>query len=212
MDARPDVSDAFVEVLRDHTAGDPMAPAVRRTNRSRRQIARRMTALGVSVSRRTVSQWLRRHGYRRRKALRTMAMGRHPDRNARFETIARRKGEYLAAGLPVLSMDTKKKELLGDFHRDGVIDTRETITTRDHDFPSRGGGQGIPHGLYDVGRNEGFVHLNTSHDTSEWACDSIAAWWERHGRARYPGATKLLPLCDGGGGNSATQYLFEEDL
>lgn len=212
MDLRPQVSEPFVEVLRDHTAGDPMNPDVRWTNLSRRQIARRMKARGTSVGRRIVGQLLRRHGYRRRKALKMKAMGRHPDRNAQFETITRRKGEYLAAGLPVLSIDTKKKELLGDFYRDGVIDTQETITTNDHDFPSRGGGKVIPHGLYDVGQNEGFVHLNTSRDTSELACDSIAAWWEQHGRTRYPGAKKLLLLCDGGGSNSASQYLFKEDL
>jgi hypothetical protein len=212
MEANPGVSEPFAEVLRDHTAGDPMNPDVRWTNPSRRQLARRMKALGTSVSRRTVGQLLRRHGYRRRKALKKTTMGRHPDRNAQFENIARLKGEYLAAGLPVLSIDTKKKELLGDFYRDGVVDTRETITTNDHDFPSRGGGKVIPHGLYDVGRNEGFVHLNTSHDTSELACDRIAAWWEQHGRMRYPGAQKVLVLCDGGGSNSATQYLFKEDL
>jgi hypothetical protein len=212
MEANPGVSEPFAEVLRDHTAGDPMNPDVKWTNLSRRQIARRMKASGTSVSRRTVGQLLRRHGYRRRKASKKKTLGRHPGRNAQFQTIARLKGEYLAAGLPVLSIDTKKKELLGDFYRDGVIDTRETITTNDHDFPSRGGGKVIPHGLYDVSRNEGFVHLNTSHDTSELACDSIAAWWERHGRTRYPGAKKLLLLCDGGGSNSATQYLFKEDL
>ena len=101
-------------------------------------------------------------------------------------------------------MDTKKKELLGDFYRDGKIDTQETIETNDHDFGSAGSGMVIPHGLYDVGRNQGFIHLNTSHDTSELACDSIAAWWEQHGRADYPRAKKLLVLCDGGGSNSAT--------
>jgi hypothetical protein len=212
MDVRPDVSEPFLGVLRDHTAGDPMNPAVRWTNLSRRQIARRMSGRGAAVSRRTVGQLLRHHGYRRRKAVKTTTMGRHPDRNAQFETIARLKGEYLAAGLPVLSIDTKKKELLGNFYRDGVIDTRQTIATNDHDFVSRGGGKVIPHGLYDVGRNEGFVHLNTSHDTSELACDSLAAWWDRHGRTRYPGAKQLLVLCDGGGSNSATQYLFKEDL
>src|SRR5271157_6515096 len=76
----------------------------------------------------------------------------------------------------------------------------------------RGGGTVIPHSLYDVGKNKGFVHLNTSHDTSELACDSLAAWWEEEGRAYYPKAKKLLLLCDGGGSNSATMYLFKEDL
>jgi hypothetical protein len=200
-------------VLEDHTAGDPMRLEVRWTNLSRRQIAKRIGGLGTPVSRHVVSQLLRKHRYRRRKALKKKTMGpRHPDRNAQFETIARLKKTYLKAGLPVISIDTKKKELLGDFYRDGTIDTQGTIATNDHDFGSAGSGTVIPHGLYDVGRNQGFVHLNTSHDTSELACDSIAAWWEGHGRVSYPGAKKLLVLCDGGGSNSASRYVFKEQL
>ena len=82
----------------------------------------------------------------------------------------------------------------------------------DHDFGSAGAGVVIPHSLYDVGRNQGFVHLNTSHDTSELACDSIATWWDQQGRSDYPEAKKMLVLCDGGGSNSASMYLFKEDL
>ena len=108
---------------------------------------------------------------------------RNPNRNAQFENIARLKAEYLKAGLPVISMDTKKKELLGNFYRDGKIDTQETIETNDHDFGSAGAAVVIPHSLYDVGKNKGFVRLNTSHDTSELACDSIEAWWDQEGRA-----------------------------
>lgn len=212
IDICPKVSEHFFQVLRHHTAGDPMNPEVKWTNLSRRQIARRISELGTPVSRRIVRQLLEQHGYRRRKAVKKVTMGSHPDRNAQFETIARFKAEYLDAGLPVLSIDTKKKELLGNFQRDGVIDTQETIATNDHDFASQGNGKLIPHGLYDIGRNEGFVHLNTSHDTSELACDSIATWWEQYGRERYPDAKKLLLLCDGGGSNSASQYLFKEDL
>jgi hypothetical protein len=206
------VKETFRQVLRDHTAGDPMNADVKWTNLSRRQIARRMTALGTLVSRRVVAQLLHEHGYRRRKAQKKKTMGQHADRNAQFENIARLKQEYLAAGLPVMSIDTKKKELLGNFHRAGVIETQEPIHTNDHDFRSQSEGTLIPHGLYDVGRNEGFVNLNTSHDTTELACDSIALWWEQHGRERYPTAKKLLLLCDGGGSNSANKYVFKEDL
>jgi hypothetical protein len=172
-----------------------------------------MEELGTPVSRDVVSQWLRKHGYRRRKAVKKKTMGpRHPDRNAQFENIARLKTKYLKAGFPVISIDTKKKELIGDFYRDGVIDAQETIAVNDHDFGSMGLGTVIPHGIYDVGRNLGFVHLNTSHDTSELACDSIAAWWEDHGQSAYCGAKKLLVLCDGGGSNSASRYVFKEQL
>jgi len=202
----------FLKVLQDHTAGDPMRTDVKWTNLSRRQIAQRMTELGTPVSRDVVSQLLRKHRFRRRKALKKKTMGHHRDRNAQFEKIARLKKQYLKAGLPVISIDTKKKELLGNFYRDGKIDTQETISTNDHDFGSAGAGVVIPHGVYDVGRNQGFIHLNTSHDTSELACDSIAAWWESDGRAAYPLAKKLLVLCDGGGSNSATRYVFKEEL
>ena len=167
----------FRKVLENHTAGDPMRLEVKWTNLSRRQIAKRMAELGTPVSRHVVSRLLKTHGYRRRKALKKKTMGpRHPDRNAQFENISRLKKKYLKVGLPVISIDTKKKELLGNFYRDGKIDTQETIETNDHDFHSAGAGTVIPHGIYDVGRNLGFVHLNTSHDTSELACDSIAAW------------------------------------
>jgi hypothetical protein len=203
----------FHEVLKDHTAGDPMRADVKWTNLSRRQIAQKLAERGTPVSRDVVSQLLRKHRYRRRKAQKKKTMGpRHPDRNAQFENIARLKKEYLEAGWPVISVDTKKKELLGDFYRDGVIDTQETIATNDHDFGSAGSGTVIPHGIYDVGRNLGFIHLNISHDTSELACDSIAAWWEEHGRPAYPRARKLLVLCDGGGSNSASRYVFKEGL
>ena len=209
----PAIEANFLKVLEDHTAGDPMRADVKWTNLSRRQIAKKLTELGTPVSRDVVSQLLRKHRYRRRKALKKKTMGpRHRDRNAQFENIARLKKKYLKAGWPVISIDTKKKELLGDFYREGTIDTQETIETNDHDFGSAGTGKVIPHGIYDVGRNQGYIHLNTSHDTSELACDSIAAWWEEHGRPAYPRAKKLLVLCDGGGSNSASQYVFKEDL
>ncbi len=186
---------------------------VRWTNLSRRQIAARVTELGTAISRHVVSQLLKKHRYRRRKARQARTMGpRHPDRNAQFENIGRLRREYLAAGLPVVSIDTKKKELLGDFYREGQIEAQGTIEVNDHDFGSMGSGTVIPHGIYDVGLNRGFVHLNTSHDTSELACDSIAAWWDDHGRTTYPRAKKLLVLCDGGGSNSASRYVFKEEL
>jgi hypothetical protein len=186
---------------------------VRWTNLSRRQIAARVTELGTPIGRHVASQLLRKHRYRKRKAIKARTMGpRHPDRNAQFENISRLKRQYLAAGLPVVSIDTKKKELIGDFYRDGQIEAQGAIEVNDHDFGSMGSGTVIPHGIYDMGLNRGFVHLNTSHDTSELACDSPAAWWDDHGRSAYPGATKLLVLCDGGGSNSASRYVFEEAL
>ena len=202
----------FLKVLKDHTAGDPMRVEVKWTNLSRRQISQRLKELGTPAGKQVVARLLHKHGFRRRKAQKKVAMGSHQDRNAQFENIARLKKEYLDAGLPVISIDTKKKELLGNFYRDGVIETRETIAVNDHDFSSKGQGTLIPHGIYDVARNLGYLHLNTSHDTTELACDSVAAWWQEFGQKEYPQAKKLLVLCDGGGSNSAAKYVFKEDL
>ena len=110
-------------------------------------------------------------------------MGGHADRNQQFENIARLKREYLASDNPIVSMDTKKKELIGNFYRAGHLLTQGVIKTFDHDFPSFASGVIIPHGLYDVKQNDGHVNLGTSHDTGEFACDSIERWWESRGRA-----------------------------
>jgi hypothetical protein len=126
----PAIAANFHKVLADHTAGDPMRLEVKWTNLSRRQIAKRLGDLGTLVSRDVVSHLPRTHGYRRRKALNKKTMGpRHPNRNAQFENIARLKKKYLKAGLPVISIDTKKKESLGNFYREGMIDTENTIRT-----------------------------------------------------------------------------------
>ena len=139
-------------------------------------------------------------------------MGQHADRNAQFERIAELKEQYLNAGHPVISIDTKKKETLGDFHRDGVTDAVEPTIVNDHDFASAGTGKVIPHGIYDVAKNEASVHLNGSCDTSELACDSIELWFREQGHRDYPEATELLVFCDGGGSNSSSHYIFKEDL
>jgi hypothetical protein len=139
-------------------------------------------------------------------------MGHHPDRNAQFENIVRLRRAYEASGDAVISIDTKKKELLGNFHRAGTTFTAETVETFDHDFGSASQGKLIPHGIYDMVNHQAHIHLNTSHDTSALCCDSVALWWEQAGRTAHPRAKRLLVLGDGGGSNSATQYLFKEDL
>jgi len=133
-------------------------------------------------------------------------------RNEQFENIARLKTEYTAAGNPIISMDTKKKEYLGNFYRDGQVYSRQAFQTYDHDFASFAEGIVIPHAIYDLGRNTGYLNLGTSKDTSEFACDSLRNWWYNQGRFDYPHATSLLILCDGGGSNDARHYLFKFDL
>lgn len=160
-----------------------------------------------------VAQLLERHHYRRRKAQKSKATGSHPHRNDQFETIERLITQYQEAGHAVLSMDTKKKELLGLLYRDGTLYTQDgAIEVYDHDWRSLATGVAIPHGLYDVVRNEGYIQIGTSHDTSEFACDSIRHWWHHHGCVHYPDLTHLLLLCDGGGSNSSRHYIFKADL
>jgi len=208
----PQLEDNLRQVLQEFTAGDPMREGVLWTNLSLRALSKRLAELGTPAGRRIIRRLLRKLNVGRRTARKKKTMGHHPDRNAQFENIARLRREYGDAGDPVISMDTKKKELLGNFHRPGTTYTAQTVETFDHDFGSAGHGKLIPHGIYDQARGHAHINLNTSHDTGELCCDSIALWWEEHGRAAYPQATRLLILCDGGGSNSATQYLFKEDL
>jgi hypothetical protein len=202
----------FLAVLRDHTAGDPMREDVKWTNLSRRRISRKLKELGTPAGKNVVSRLLHEHGYRRRKPQKKRTMGQHADRNAQFENMADLKEQYQSAGHPVLSIDTKKKEMLGNFHRDGVTDAVDPTIVNDHDFASASDGKVIPHGIYDVAKNEASVHLNGSCDTSELACDSIGLWFDEQGSTDYPDATELLVLCDGGGSNSSSHYIFKEDL
>lgn len=133
-------------------------------------------------------------------------------RNAQFEYIAELRDRYEADGNPIVSMDTKKKEMIGNFYRDGFLYTTAERHTYDHDFVSAADGVIIPHAIYDLQLNKGFINLGTSRDTSQFACDSLRNWWQQEGRYDYPDATSLLLLCDGGGSNNARHYLFKQDL
>jgi len=109
-------------------------------------------------------------------------------------------------------MDTKKKEMIGNFYHNGKLYVREPIKVLDHDFPSYSEGKIVPHGLYDVGLNKAHVNLGTSVDTTEFACNSVAHWWKNYGKRDYPSATKLLLMCDGGGSNPSNSPLFRQAL
>jgi hypothetical protein len=212
VEALPDLLSAFHAVLEDHTAGDPMKQEVLWTHLTPKEICLDLAESDLYVSEEVIRQLLRDQGYRRRQPQKYLDMGEHPDRDAQFQNLARLKTQYLEAGEPLLSIDTKKKELLGTFYRDGRLYTRHGLFVWDHDFPSYATGVVIPYGLYDLKRKFGYVSLGTSHDTSEFACDSIAWWWDAYGQHHYPNAKSVCLLCDGGGSNSADKYLFKEDL
>ena len=182
-----------------------MRENVRWTNVTQKEIAARLAAVGTPMSVTVVKGLLRKDRYGKRKAQKAQAMGHHPNRNAQFEYSAQLKQTSLESKHPIVSLVTKKKELLGNFYRPGHLYTQEVVKTCDHDFLSAALGVVIPHGVYDVKRNQGHVTLGTSPDTSEFASDSLRRWWQSQGHAAYPRATSLLLLCDGGGSNSAGQ-------
>jgi hypothetical protein len=199
-------------VLQEHTAGSPVESELVWTDLTAADIAERLTERGLPVSAHIAAQLLEEHDYHRRKARKDVPMGGSPDRDEQFHNIARLRQQFLDAGDPVLSIDTKRRELLGNFYRPGRLLTRRTILTFDHDFPTFADGVVIPHGLYDLRLNRGYVHLGTSHDTSAFACDCLRNWWLRFGQSLYPDSRTVLLLADGGGSNSASTYLFKADL
>ena len=189
-----------------------MRPGLLWTNLSRRRIAAELTERGLPVSTTVVKGLLRRHGLGRRKARKSRPLKHHRDRDRQFGNIARLRAAYDKSDNPVLSVDTKKKEFLGDLFRDGRAYTNHTVVALDHDFPSSARGVIHPHGIYDLKRNHGHLNLGLSHDTSRFACDSIAHWWQSHGCRLYPKAESLLLLCDGGGSNAANRHVFKHRL
>lgn len=168
--------------------------------------------MGTPVSPQVVRAWLEEEGLALHKIAKVLAGGQSPDRDGQFQRIAILKAEYLDAGNPVFSVDTKAKERLGQLYRKGRVWTQQAFPAFDHDFPSWATGVVIPHGIYDLARNCGHINVGLSHDTSQFACDSLRWYWKRIGQRCYPTATSILLLCDGGGSNSANQYLFKHDL
>jgi hypothetical protein len=199
-------------LLEVRTAGNPDEPEVAWTDLTPAQLAEAATERGTPVSPPVVRDWLKEQGLSLRKIAKTLAGGHSPDRDAQFQRIAALKAEYLAAGNPVFSIDTKAKERLGQLYRKGRVWTQRAFQAFDHDFPSWATGVVIPHGIYDLARNRGHINIGLSHDTGQFACDSFRWYWNRIGRRCYPKATSLLWLCDCGGSNSASQHLFKQDL
>ena len=226
LEKRPDIHDVFLLLLKEHTAGDPMDEKVKWTNLTCAELAQLLAGQGFKVSRNIVRKLLKTHGYVKRKALiptrgtRKKSAGGHVNRNAQFIRIAELKAAYEAQGNPVVSVDTKKKEKIGNLFREGELYTTETIEVLDHDFPSLAEGVAIPDAVYtlplagtsDIARNEAYVSIGTSHDTAEFACDSIRHWWDHYGKLHYAYATSILMLMDGGGSNSSRHYLFKQEL
>ncbi len=205
---------AALEALVDpESRGDPMSP-LRWTLKSTRGLAREMTAIGHEVSSTVVGQLLRRLGFTLQAPSKVIEGSQHPDRDGQFRYLNGLVAEFLGAGEPVISVDTKKKELVGDYDNGG----REwqpkgaPVEVADHDFPDPDMAKAVPYGVYDVGADEGWVSVGTSGDTGVFAVASIRSWWETMGRDRYPDATRLLVTADCGGSNGYRTRLWKVEL
>jgi hypothetical protein len=205
---------ADLEALIDpDTRGDPMSP-LRWTCKSTRQLATTLRAQGHSVSHETVAQVLRHLKYSLQAPRKTVEGGAHPDRNAQFTYLNEQVSSSLADGLPVVSVDAKKKELVGAYKNGGQEWQRqgEPEQVRVHDFPDPLVGKAIPYGIYDVGRNAGWVNVGQDHDTAQFAVESLRRWWYSVGLKAYPQADRLLICADGGGSNGSRLRLWKVAL
>lgn len=209
----PDIDEQFLNVLKEHTAGDPMDEKVVWTDLTPDEISKLLEQKHrVKVSKSVVKKLLQKHNYRRRKAQKKQTMKTVAHRDEQFRNIQVQGAEFKAQGNPIISFDTKKKEALGNFYRAGHLYTREELHAFDHDFNTFADGVILPHGIYDMLQNIGYIHIGTSKDTSQFACDCFRSWWLQFGRSLYPHATSILALCDGGGSNGSRHYIFKEDL
>ncbi len=195
------------------TRGDPES-LLRWTTKSVRKLAEQLGEMGHGIGRQKVSELLHELGYSLQSLSKTREGTSHPDRDAQFRHLDRKAREFQARGEPVISVDTKKKELIGDFHMKGQEwqPKGKPDPVRTHDFIDRDLGKAIPYGVYDVARNEGWVNVGIDHDTAEFAVESIRRWWWRMGRYAYPNATELLITADAGGSNGYRTRLWKVEL
>ena len=202
-EAQPGVKAALEALVEPLTRGDPTSP-LRWTCKSRAKLTAALTAQGWRVSSTTVGRLLHELGYSLQALQKRKEGTAHPDRNAQFEHINATATAFLAQGQPVISVDTKKKELVGEFKNAGHEwqPTGAPEPVRVHDFPADAVGKAIPYGVYDMGRNEAWVSVGRDHDTPAFAVASIRQWWTMMGRRAYPDATSLFITADAGGSNA----------
>ncbi len=195
-----------------HVAGCPME-GVRWTYLATTEIKSRLSRAGHDVCGPTIAGLLRRLGLGRRKMKKDKVMKDDiAGRDEQFKTIGRYRQDYLSRGWAVLSVDVKKKEVLGRFHRDGHVWCSEALNAYDHDYASFSSGKVVPHGIYDLGRKEGYLMLGQSADTAEFNVACLRKYWGAHGSKIYPAHTPVLLLLDGGGSNSSRNRLFKQEL
>lgn len=212
LDSHPEWFEAFNLVIGPRIAGLPQNEEVIWVSMSAPEIAKKMADKGCEVSEYIVRQILEQLGFRRRSFTKDLPMKDVKDRDAQFLNIADIREKAVEINLPIISIDTKKKELVGNFKRDGKVLAIGHPKSLDHDFATFSDGQIVPHGIYDVTKNVGYMTIGTSHDTSKFVCDNIVRVWNEHLREQYPGANTIVILCDGGGSNSSSHRIVKQDL
>ena len=209
----PSIGDHLERLIDPATRGDPMSP-LRWTSKSTRHLATALAKAGYAVSHETIAQLLRVRGYSLQGTAKTLEGKQHPDRNAQFEYISRLTKRYLRQGWPVISVDTKKKELVGKYGRAGrewqAKGRPEKVLV--HDFIDPAVGKAIPYGVYDIGQDLGWVNVGTDHDTATFAVESIRRWWRSMGAPLYRKAERVLICADGGGSNGYRSRLWKVEL
>ena len=205
--------EALEGLVEPSTRGDPMSP-LRWTFKSTRKLAKELQDMGFEISDRSVAMLLKDLGYSLQANSKTKEGDAHPDRNAQFEYICGQSSHFQERGQPVISVDTKKKELIGDFKNAGQEwrPKGDPEKVQVHDFEYKDLGKAIPYGIYDVTANNGWVNIGTDHDTAEFAVESIRRWWKKMGSKAYPNAKDLLITADGGGSNSSRSKLWKMEL
>jgi Rhodopirellula transposase DDE domain len=198
-------------LLADATAGDPVT-GLRWTHKSTRALARELRSLGFAVGRSTVGRLLREGKFSLRTNRKRLARTHDPERDRQFRYLARQRRRFQRRGEPAVSIDTKKKELVGLFKNAGLTWRRQPIDVLDHDFPSAARGRATPYGVYDPARNTGFVVVGTSHETADFATAALDRWWVEHGRWCYPRARRWLLEADCGGANGYRSWAWKAAL
>lgn len=198
-------------ILEDDTAGDPMSGLLW-TRKTTEKISEILHLIDIPVSPNTVARLLHQMHFSLRVNRKQIATNSSPYRDQQYQHISQLRTRFQRQGLPIISVDTKKRELIGNFKNPGVKWDRSPVLVLDHDFPSNAVGVGIPYGIYDLSFNRGAVFVGISHDTPAFAAHSVATWWNREGRRRYGPAPKLLVLADSGGSNSCTSWAWKTQI
>ncbi len=189
-----------------------MNPKIRWIKLTRSEVSEKMKKLGIKASRNIVRKLMKKHNFVKRRMQRKKACGQSKDRDKQFKNIAIKKENFLKSSNPIISVDTKKKEDLGNLHRKGSVYCTQPIESFDHDYSYLSNGKFIPHGIYDIKKNKAYINIGVSHETAEFVCDSIEKWWRNEGIKEYSSAKKILILCDAGGANSYRHNIFKVEL